>query len=497
MTIDAHAPVVVGVGQVLGETDTGAQPREPAELIAQALLEAGRDSGTGERLLRAADSIRCVPVIGWHYPDLGSLLASELGASPRETVQSATFGGDGPQALLNDAAAEIAAGRLEVALIAGGDCGASVKAARQAGRELRWRVQDEALAPTRVLEADRPPVNDAEMAAGLAPPVYMYALIESAVRATAGRSSAEHLRAISGLWSRFSRVAAANEHAWIRRGFTPEQIALAAPGNRMISTPYTKLLTANIQVDMASGLILASASAAEQAGVPRDRWVFVHAGARAHDEWHVSERESLSSSPAIRAVGRAAVEHAGVAIDEIAHIDLYSCFPSAVQIAARELGLALDDPSRPLTVTGGLTFAGGPGNNYAGHSIATLVERLREQPDSYGLTTALGWYATKHAIGVYSSRPPRRLFADLRPHPGHRQRRRALCEHGAQATVEAYTVPHDRDEEPSAAIISAIGPTGERVIARTADPDAVRALLAEDRIGHPVQIREGRVSLAG
>src|SRR5205807_3338043 len=132
---------------------------------------------------------------------------------------------------------------------------------------------------------------------------------------------------------------------------------------------------------------------------------FIHAGADGHDHWFVSERADLRSSPAIRASGKAVLELSGKTIDDVAHVDLYSCFPSAVQIAASELGLGLDDADRPLTVTGGLTFAGGPGNNYATHAIATMVGRLRADPGSHGLVTALGWFATQHAMGVYSTTP--------------------------------------------------------------------------------------------
>ena len=152
--------------------------------------------------------------------------------------------------------------------------------------------------------------------------------------------------------------------------------------------------------------------------VPQDRWVFVHAGAAGHDEWFVSERADLAASPAIRTIGSAALAHAGVGIDDIAHVDLYSCFPAAVQIAAAELGLPVDDPKRPFTVTGGLTFAGGPGNNYGAHAVATLVGRLRADPDGYGLSTSLGWFVTKHALGIYSARPPTRPY--VQPAPGDR-----------------------------------------------------------------------------
>ena len=488
MTVDERTPVIVGAGQVLRRDVPGGASCEPAAMIVEALRRAGEDSATADRLLRRADSVRCVPVIAWPYADVAALVAEDLGARPAETVQSSAIGGDGPQRLLNDTCAAIAAGQLDVALLGGGEAVASVRAARLAGGAPQWRRQDESARATRVVGEERNPLNAAETAAALQPPVFMYALLESAVRAASGADPQTHLGRIAGLWSRFSRVAAENPHAWIQRAYTPAQIATPTPENRLVCAPYTKLLTANIQVDMASGLIVCSAQAAKQAGVPRERWVFVHAGAQAQDEWHVSERAQLDASPAIRAACAAALEHADVVVDDIAHIDLYSCFPSAVQIAARELGLAIDDPARPLTVTGGLTFAGGPGNNYAGHAIATLVHRLREDPDAYGLATALGWYVTKHAAGVYSARPPHRPFASLDGRPRQPPARRALTDYTGPATIEAYTVTYQRDGSPQAAIISALTPEGGRALLRTPDHDLIEAVLGADPIGWRVDV---------
>ena len=441
--------------------------------------------------MRRADSVRCVPVVGWHYRDAAALVAEELGARPRETAQSGQFGGDGPQVLINDTAASIAAGELEVALIGGGEAVTFVRDARRDGRLLPWRSQEEDVPAARTLGEDHPPVTDAEGAAGLAPPVYMYALIESAVRAVTGDSPEAHLRRIAGLWSRFSEVAAENPNAWLQQAYTAEEIATPTPANRLVAAPYTKLLTANIQVNLAAGLILTSAAAAERAGVPKDRWVFVHAGAQVHERWHVGERHALAASPAIHAAGRGALERAGVSIDEVAHLDVYSCFPSAVEVAARELGLDIDDPGRPLTVTGGLTFAGGPGNNYVSHSVATLVQRLREDPDGYGLATAVGWYLTKNAAGVYSSRPPRRTYCTVTPELQLPPPRTVVDDHTGPAAIEAYTVQYDRDGGAEAAIVSAITPDGARALVRSTDPEVVEMILAEPDAGAPVELCGG------
>jgi acetyl-CoA C-acetyltransferase len=248
-----------------------------------------------------------------------------------------------------------------------------------------------------------------------------------------------------------------------------------------VSAPYTKLLTANIQVDQATGLIMCSAQAARDAGVPAERWVFPVAGAHAADEWFLTERSELAASPAIAACGEAVLTHARAGIDDIAYIDLYSCFPSAVQIACFELGL--DPADRTPTLTGGLTFAGGPGNNYASHGIAAAVAALREDPDALALTTALGWYATKHACLVFSGRPGEQPYADIEAPVASPEPRRATASYSGPATVEAYTIPYDRAGEPEAVIVSALTPDGTRALTRLTDPAAVAEFTATDRLG--------------
>src|SRR5690606_14433305 len=215
-----------------------------------------------------------------------------------------------------------------------------------------------------------------------------------------------HRRRIGELWARFSAVAADNPHAWNRKALSAEQIWRPGPDNRMISWPYPKLMNSNNMVDQGAALILTSVQRARELRIPSERWVFPYAGTDAHDTYAIGERYRLDRSPAIRIAGRRVLELAGLGIDDFRFVDVYSCFPSAVQVAAIELGLPLDDLARPLTVTGGLTFAGGPWNNSVTHAIATMAERLIAAPGSRGLVTANGGYLTKHAFGVYGTEPP-------------------------------------------------------------------------------------------
>ncbi|MEU4218500.1 enoyl-CoA hydratase, partial [Actinoplanes sp. NPDC026623] len=492
--IDPWTPVVVGVGQV---SERCLEPRDgdPVSLAVRALRLAAEDAGAGPDLLAAADSVGYVASVSWQYPDGAALIAETVGARPSQTVQTGLLGGDGSLRLVNDAAAEIAAGRVSVALLGGAEAAAT---AERAGPDLAWPAQPEGTAPTRTIGVDAVPNNDAETAAGLVAPIHLYALIESAIRGRLALSPQEHRARITGLWSRFSEVAATNPYAWLPGRRTAAELAATDGVNRPICAPYPKLLTAHLQVNQASGIIVCSAEAAQRAGIDQDRWVFAHAGAHATEQWFVTERADLAASPAIAAAGRAVLDHAGLSMADIRHIDLYACFPSAVQVAAAELGLPIDDPARPLTVTGGLTFAGGPGNNYASHALANLVPLLRADPDGYGLVTAVGWYLTKHAIGVFSARAPRRGYRDIDVGTGPARPARTVSpRRTGTAVLEAYTVTYGRDGEPEAGIVTALTPDGERVVRRTRDRALIDRLLAEDPLGRRIDVTADGLTVAG
>jgi acetyl-CoA C-acetyltransferase len=475
--------VIVGAAQL---APSDGAPDGPIALAVQALRLAAEDAGPGEKLLLRADAVGHVATICWSYGDEAALIASELGITPRATLRTAPFGGDGPALLLAELASEIANGQIDVALLSGAEAIAALRAAQKAGSAPDWPSQSGGVAPSKLLGTARMASNDAELAVGLAAPLYVYALLENAVRGRRGADRDAHQRALAELWARFSEVATGNPYAKLRRPVGVDELLAPSAGNRPVSAPYTKLMTANADVDLATGLIMCSAQAAADAGVPRERWVFPLAAAHSHEQWFVSERSELAASPAIRAAGRAALEHAGVTIDEIGHIDLYSCFPSAVQIAAAELGL--EPNGRALTVTGGLTFAGGPGNNYTSHAIAALVERLRADPEATGLCTAVGWYLTKHAALVLAARPGRRPFRSLEGAVVRPSARHAAGDYTGPATVEAYTVPYARDGVPEALIVSALAPDGTRALARGSEPELVEG---EDPLGRTAEISGG------
>ncbi|MEY2405423.1 MAG: acetyl-CoA C-acetyltransferase, partial [Acidimicrobiaceae bacterium] len=338
MPLDRRTPVIIGGGQVNQRTADGDPAREPVDLIVEAARRASTDAGLANgQVLAAVDSVRVVSLLSWRYRDPGALVAERIGASPRETAVT-TPGGNSPQSLVNRTALDIAAGRNDVVLIGGAEAWRTRMAFRSTGDRPDWTQQPESVPEADVIGDEFTMTHPAEMNRGIIMPVQVYPLFEQALRAAAGRSIDDHLVRISELWSRFSEVAANNPNAWSQTAYTAEQIRTPGPDNRWIGFPYPKLMNSNNNVEQGAALLMCSVEAAERAGVPRDRWVFPHSGADAHDTEALSHRGDLHSSPAIRAVGRQTLELAGLGIDDVAHVDLYSCFPSAVEIGAAELG---------------------------------------------------------------------------------------------------------------------------------------------------------------
>ncbi len=482
-----HTPVIVGVAQA---TWRGGDAPDPIEMCAEVICAAAHDAGPDDALLRRAGTLGVVDIASRRWNDPGALVAARLGIEPRETLRT-TLGGDGPQVLLSDVAARIAAGQLDAGIVCGAEALATLAAAMKAQREPDWPALDPDGAPSRVLGSERFPATDAEVAANLIAPIAMYPLFESALWAQRGGTLAEHRARLGALWARYAAVAERNPHAWWQGPApTAERIATPAPDNRLVTQVYTKLLNSNIQTDQAAALIVCSAAVAGELGIERERWVFPHGAGHACDHWFVSEREDLSSSPALRLAARGALGAAGATIDDVAHVDIYSCFPSAVQIAGLELGIDPWTDAREPTVTGGLTFAGGPGNNYVTHAIAAMVGRLREDRGALGMTTAVGWYLTKHAVGVFGTGEPARPFAALNAQAqvDATPRREGAAGVAGAATGEACSIVCDRDGAPAVGTVTALLDDGRRAIAAT-DDAAVLALIADEPLaGRPLQL---------
>ena len=490
--IDPRTPVIVGVGQ-LNRRPTEAElgdATEPVAMMAEAVRIAAADAGPGHPLLTRLTGLRVMRVTEWHYADAAGLLATTLGIAPPDRAVSG-LGGSSVQRLLSEAADAIQRGEHDAVVLCGAEAAHTVALARKTGFVLPWTPDT----PT-AEDAPPSPRHPAEDAVGLRSVRELFPLLDNAIRRRRGATIAEHSARIGRMWSGYSLVAASNPYAWSPRVRTPDEITTVTADNRMICFPYTKVMNAYARVDQAAALIVCSVEVARSLGIAEDRWVFPLAGAVCHEHWFVSERDDLGVSVGMRANADAVLGAAAATIDDVRHLDLYACFPAPPQLAADALGVPVDDPERPLTCTGGLAFAGGPGNSYMTHAIANVVGRLREDPGGLGFASGVGWYATTHAAGLYGTRPPRDGFRRLDPQGVvDAGPRRAVAEgYAGPAELETYTVSHDRDGAPERAFLAVLTPDGARAWTTSTDPDLMAALETEELLGSIVTLAGDRFS---
>ena len=491
MTIDPRTPVLIGTGQVLQRAEGLDDARDPVALMVEAITLAASDAGLSS--VPNPDAIRVVSLLSWKYGNPAQFIAEDLGLTPREMGLSA-MGGNTPQTLVNAASRQILAGELDLVILTGGETTRTRARYNKAGLTPDWRTTD--IAPVPVSE-DLTMNMPEELARKIMMPIQIYPLFETALRAQAGRSIADHQVHISELYARFSAVAATNPYAWSKKQYTAEEIRSASDTNRMIGFPYPKLMNSNNDVDMSAALILCSAEKATALGVPRDRWIFPQSGSDAHEHAFISHRNHFYDTPAVELAGRRVLELAGLTINDIDLIDLYSCFPSAVQLGAKSLGL---DINGQLTRTGGLQFGGGPWNNYVMHAIATVANELRSGVGSTGLVWANGGYTTKHAFGVYATTPPKNGFAyDYPQDQIDALPRRSLAspaDAAGEMTIEGYSVMHDREGNPERSIASCILADGRRAWADTTDVGIGRDMCTNEWVGRTVRADDSGTLLA-
>jgi acetyl-CoA C-acetyltransferase len=481
---DPRAPCIIGVAQATWRAEDGDAP-EPLDLWEAVCREAARDSG-GKNVLSAADALNVVYSLSWQYDDPPARLAERL-ALPAGKRHYSGLSGTTPQHRLQQAGEEILANRCDVAVVVGGEALATRQRWKKAGRKPEWSHRPE----QRPAMPFADPFHPAEVAHQVFQAYLTFAVFDVARRAHLGLSPEENRRRLGELFAPMTAVAAKNPKAWFRSERTGDELVAADPGNRMVAYPYTKNVISFMDVDMAAAVIIASHEKADALGVPADRRVYLRGWCYAKDPVYVAERAELWRSLAMEEASREALRRAGVGIDDIAHLDLYSCFGSSVNFACDALGLSAGD-SRPLTVTGGLPFFGGAGNNYVSHSVVTMIEKLRGEPAVHGMVSGVGMHMTNHVFGIYSATPG----SAVPPDAAAAQARVAavpVCAirdtASGAASVAAYSVVHSR-EGPAWGLAICDLPEGDRCYARVDDGDLMRSMESEEWVGRAVELED-------
>jgi acetyl-CoA C-acetyltransferase len=482
-SLDPRLPVLVG----LGSAD---EDGPVTELMTAAVVAAAADAGAPQ-LLRSVD---CITVLQgtWVLADPARAVAGHIGAPHAHTVRCEV--GVSQQEVISYALTAVAAGTHDVVVVTGAEARAWE---RQGGVE----AEDVRAPADEVLR--RPPdfVAPVELAAGIVvPPVQQYAVIENALGDAEGRSGTIQRDEIAALWARFNAVAVQNPDAAFGAPRSARAIADAGPDNRPLAFPYNKWHASQWTVNQASALLVCSAATAAEAGVPPDRWLFPHVALHSSEAVTLTARRHMEAWPAMEVLGRSAARHLGRPLSDLSLVELYSCFPAAVRIQQRALGL---DPGGTPTLIGGMSFAGGPFNHYVLLSLVALGRRLRDEPDELGLVTTVSGMLSKPGLAVWSATPPPgpALVDDLAPS--------AIAATAVlpvapappavptRATVASFTVTYGGASglEPARAAIVADLPDGARTAASCEDAVTARLAVTEGLIGRTVEVKDTTFSL--
>jgi acetyl-CoA C-acetyltransferase len=481
--VDPRSPCLIGVGtRTWHKADVGdAGAPEPLAMWEEVALAAAEDSGAGRTVLDRLDAIDVVYTQTWQYDDPAGRLSERLGVEPKRQYYSG-IGGTTPQLLVQNLAEKILRSELDVALVVGAEALATQKRFKKRGERYPYSFKPDEKRPF-PWEA---PFHPAEVAHEVFQAWLTFAIFDNARRAHLGVGLDEYRTQLGEQWERFTQVAATNPEAWFPIERSADEIITAGPTNRMVGYPYTKYMVSIMDVDMAAALLLTSHAAADAMGVPLDRRVYLRGWCYATDPIYVAEHVDLWRSPAMEHAAQTALGAAGAGIDDVAHLDLYSCFASSVNFARDALGIGADDP-RPLTVTGGLPYHGGAGSDYLTHSIATMARVLREDPGSLGLVTGVGMHMTKHVYGVFSTEPG--SAAPPVPEPSPEQPAVAIRDtYAGPATVAAYSIVHGREGEPEWGVAVCDVTDGVRTYAKMQEADLLASAEEEELVGRTLTL---------
>ena len=492
-----NTPVIIGVGEASERLDApGYAALSPADLAGAAARAALEDALSAEALARHIDVIaavrqfetshfRAVAPFG-RSDNFPRAVARRIGADPARAILE-PVGGQGPQHLVNEMAQAIGAGEVSMALLCGAEAISTVRAVASRGETLDWseevggQLEDRGYGNEQIVDHDL-------SKHGARTPISIYALFENARRARLGMNRADYALAMGELFAPFTRVAAGNPHAMSREVYSAVELATVTGPNRLTSDPFPRRLVARDQANQGAAVLITSVGRARELGVPEDRFVYLLGGADVRERIPTA-RVDLSRSPASVLAAKLALETAGLGIGDIDLIDFYSCFPIAVFNVRDGLGIAEHDP-RALTITGGLPYFGGAGNNYSMHAIASMVRALRAAPGKIGLVAANGGFLSKYSVGIYSAKPaPWRGFdsaalqaeVDAWPAP-------PMTPGEGEGVIETYTIDYSR-QPPLAVVVGSLEASGARFVAMTEDPAITGAMIASDPLGARVTLK--------
>ena len=480
-------PIIIGAAQYTQPRETK-NPQDPLEIIARVSELAIEDTGINN-LNEFIDTVYMVFSASWSYEDAPGELSEKLGIKPSVKVLS-KGGGNSSLRLLNQAALSITERKNKMVLITGGETWYTTSLARKGKVTLKWPELKKSIYPE---AGSMKQLSKLEQKYSFHIPSISFAIFETALRAASGRSLGEHQLHVGKLFERFSKVASNNPFAWFKEFYTAQEIFTPTPKNRNVNHPYTKRMCSNPFVDQSGAILLTTQEFAEELNIEPSKWVYLMGGGNLQNIFNITQRPSLTKSPAVKHASRLSLAQAGLEIEQIDLFDFYSCFPSMVQIIRNALKIKEEDP-RPLTITGGMPFFGGPWSNYSLHPVITAVDLIRKNPSLKIMQVANGGYNTHLSVGIYGKTPPIKPwsideFSEVQQEILKEELPKPVEVANGILTIEAYTIIYKRDGSPDFGIVIGYLENGSRTLAiLREDSKTLKNLSQQELIGNQLNI---------
>lgn len=480
-------PVLVGTGTALRREDDYTKALEPLDLMIEAVRAAGADCGRPE-LLTEVNRI-AVPRGRWRYRNPAGAIAAAIGAGRAQTVLSTV--GVLQQTLIASACEDIASGKIDSAIITGADAGYRILRAKLSGAYANEQLQDDD--PDVLLQPADELRHEAEVAAGLHMPVGLYALAESARRAASGRGLTEHREHLARMYARFSEIASLNPDAWVREAKSPDEICEAGKHNPMQAFPYARSHCSTWNVDQAAALLICSEEKADALGIEARQRIYPVASAESSHMVSLSARADFSRCLGAELAAEAIYSETGIGPEQLDLVELYSCFPIAVECFAEAARISLD---RDLTITGGMAFAGGPYNNYFFQATAKAAQLLKTGAGRTAMLSCISGIMTKQAFALWSTERPRNGFArlDVTEEVAARSKQVEVeIRFNGEGRVSGCTVIYSRRDDPYAVLLVDTA-AGTRALITSTEPQVLRSIETEEWVGRMVKAVDGKLA---
>ena len=458
---------------------------EALHLMDKAVKEALSDSGN--KLVKDyIDEIR-IPKGFWRYRDPGKWIARNNNFKNIPTTYVTKIGVL-QQNLINEACQKIETGEINASIILGGEARFKQLRAVIEKKEYFETKLDEN--PDFYIKAKEDLYGDEELAELGAMAVGYYATMETAIRKNDGEGIEEHQNNIALMYEEFSKIASENKDGWLNHPYAKEDILETSKKNKMLAYPYNKLHCTSWNVNQSAAIIICSEELANELEIDNKKRVYPISSSENNHMIAIQQRpklyESLGMTYAANSINKM-IERLDIKLDAY---DLYSCFPAAIKMFTKSMGL---DSEIPKTVTGSMPYAGGPLNSFVIHSTVKMIQKIRALEVKYGLITGVSGMMTKQSFCVWGKEYKEHfIFDDVTERAKLDESPIELSNISeGKGEIIGYTII-EGSENAAKAVLYLDDEKKHRKVVSSVDKNFINLLTEEEWVGKTLRFKDGQ-----